>query len=471
MLDSRIRKYAKERTKQTNDNTTQIFDDSEVSTLSYTSYSQRATSKQLEQLFISAQETLFIDNTSDIINEIKLLKKIEHYAKNDTDISPNEYRDLLERIKDKKQELNEKRREKRGWMEQFYILKPGKLSSLVQANRLLKRPPEVYTLSADRCLRCQIPFKFDPGMCRFICRRCYVLVKTLFSQEDTSGDSLILKSKTSGIEPVIPKLTPAMRFKLEQTQQILDQQREKKIIDSINNYKEFLAQFKDDLPPITNEIHRFLFWSLFPVHVVGKSKCKLPSIRKILRDSKDFQHLEIQAERIRRDFVREQIPKLSQDSIYRLVERYSVLLNLGTPFKKLEDMTPKEIEQIKQEPKDLEPDQEKLEESDKDARDEDENDESKPKKRKVSKNTDVEVICTPLQMMKKKEDVKRKLFNFEVISMMLLLIDGNREEACKFFLHKTRSVLTECNIAYLELVAQAREKNQELWPMNDANLL
>ncbi len=444
MFESRVRKHVKERSKR---KVFKIYDDDDACNIPI-QHINRATPGLLQHAFESAREQLFTNNINPIHEEIKLLKEVKKHIKNDPNTSLNEYRDLIDTLKEKKEALIKSRFEKYNWNKQCTLLRPGKLSSLVQANRLLKRPPEIYLLDSERCSICHIPYKFNNAICKFRCEKCSVLRSVLYLPEDNSADRLILKAKTSGTDNQVPKRVPNNnKLKYNQTQSMLDEQRRKKINDFINNYKEFLSQYRDNVPPTPDEVRSLLALRLSPVHLCGKSKCRLPTVRLILQQSKKFAHLEKHAERIMRDYIGQEIPKLSQDTVDRLIQRFSHLFELGMPVKKMQDITESEVimeydTMIKQEP----------EEQDKIIEEEQETS-SKP-------GND-----------KKREDVKRKIFQSEVITMMLLLIDDNREEAYKFFLHKTRSVLNECNEIYLELVTQARIENPTLWPMNDANLL
>jgi hypothetical protein len=445
MFESRVRKHAKQRSKR---KVCDIYDDDGINIPMQ--HINRAAPGLLAHAFESASETLFVNNTKPLIDELRLLKETKKHMKHDCSISLNEYRDLLERIKDKKQEIVTTRMEKRNWIKQCTILRPGKLQSLVQANRLLKRPPEIYLIDSERCVKCHIPYNFNNRICRFRCVKCSVLRKVLYLPEDNSVDTLILKAKSSGTDNPAPKPTPAAKHKMEQTQILLDQQRAKKIVDSINNYILYISQYRDNVLPPSDEVRCLLALRLSPVHLCGKSKCRLPTVKLILKESKKFAHLEHHADRIMRDYIGQQIPRLSEDTNERLIKRFSHLLELGTPFKKLSQMTDKDILKIKEEPvEDLVVEEEENNDDEKDG------------------NEDTKKI----NYEKKPEDVKRKIFQSEVITMMLLLIDGNREEAYKFLLHKTRCVLNECNESYLELVAQARLQQPELWPLNDANLL
>jgi hypothetical protein len=77
-------------------------------------------------------------------------------------------------------------------------------------------------------------------------------------------------------------------------------------------------------------------------------------------------------------------------------------------------------------------------------------------------------ITKPILTEKRRDEIRRKLFTHDVITMILLMIDGNRIQAEKFTLCKTKSVLDECSQVFKELVAKARLKDPTLWPFKNA---
>jgi hypothetical protein len=389
MLASRQRRYEKVCQKRKRSD---LVDDEAFHISSQ--YTNRAHAVVLRRAFDSEKKNLFVTNKSTLIKEISDLKTKLKVIKYQAKSSVNEYRDVKRQIMTKKQQLVKTSDLEYNWIKQCALITCGKLSSLVQANRLLQRSPEIYLLDNDRCEKCHIPFKFNNVICRYVCHNCSLLQKVLFVPEDSSVDTLILRAKTSGTDDRTEKQSVLITAKCLNG----PMQRSKQILERTAQYKEFLLQYSEQAPIIPNEVLSLIFNQLSIVHLGGSSKCRLTAVKLILTKSEKFNYLVGQAARITRVFNGLCEPFLELDVIERLTKRFSHLLKLAS-----------------------------------------------------------------------KEDDKKKIFVSDVVTVMLLRIDGLTEESKKFQLHKTRSVLNESNKRYLELVELARLQDPELWP-NDFDM-
>ncbi len=290
-------------------------------------YSNRAHEVVLRRAFDSAKTNFFKASSEVVIKDIRALKQKAKKMKHDPLVSLNQYRDLKNQIKLKKEDLLKSADLLYHWTKQCSLIECGKLSSLVQANRLLQRAPEVYIVDSDRCESCHIPYKFNNIICRNICIFCSLLTKVLFAPEDTSVDTLILKAKTSGTDDQIEKQTksnPATKILNDESQ------RNKQIIERTAQYHEFCMQYCEDAPIIPNEVLSLIFNQLSIVHLGGSSKCRLTAVKLILKNSEKYSYLVNQAARITRVFNGFSEPRLALDVINRLTKRFNHLLKLGT---------------------------------------------------------------------------------------------------------------------------------------------
>ena len=72
------------------------------------------------------------------------------------------------------------------------------LATLVFANNILGKQQEVFPDNADRCPGCTQPFRFDSIESVNVCDTCNRVVPVLFSVDDNSADTLILRAAVSG---------------------------------------------------------------------------------------------------------------------------------------------------------------------------------------------------------------------------------------------------------------------------------
>jgi len=76
------------------------------------------------------------------------------------------------------------------WQQQREILQYDTLSTLIQTNRLLKRSPEHFYIDNDHCPKCNTAFVFESLPSLYKCKVCTRIYTALFVPEDMSVDKL-----------------------------------------------------------------------------------------------------------------------------------------------------------------------------------------------------------------------------------------------------------------------------------------
>lgn len=283
------------------------------------------------------------------------------------------------------------------WKEQVSILKCGKLSSLCQANRLLRRAPELFTYDNDRCTHCHSILMFKPQtyMCTCPGPGCKRMQKGEFIQEDASMDVLIRRTTTSGVEePSTNAKVPRVVTAFAQ-----EKRREQLCVKRKDEFRQFLQQYEENVPPIPNACIDFVYQNTTMVRLSGSVQIRPTFVQAILEKDATFCKFVPQAGRIARMFNGQKIPRLKQSTIDQMVEQFDSLRR----------------------------------------------------------------CCN------KKDD--NKVLTCDVVAALLLRMHQDDVEACKFFLHKQEEVLKKANSRLIELTAETRLKEPNLWNSTVASAL
>jgi BMFP domain-containing protein YqiC len=186
------------------------------------------------------------------------------------------------------------------------------VQSLVFANRLLEKPPEVYPYDSDKCSGCNTVFIFNATDSMNICTICNVSVPVLFQSEDTSADTLILRcivsgtalEKTTGLVPLPSKTVNIAN----------------KSASRIPFYKKFLQQYSTKIPiDVFLYLHRC---HVSTIHIPNIASCRSTIVAVCLKESPIFAKYEKLSMRITNELCGASSPILNDELIEKLVERF-----------------------------------------------------------------------------------------------------------------------------------------------------
>jgi len=184
------------------------------------------------------------------------------------------------------------------------------VQSLVFANRLLDKPPEVYPFDADKCSGCNMVFSFNAIDSMNICSICNISIPVLFQSEDTSADTLILRCIVSGT--ALEKSTGLVPLPV------------KKPTKEKNNrlpfFKKFLNQYAEVIPEdVFLYLHRCHSSN---IHIPNMSSCRSTVVAIWLKESSLYSKYEKMATRITNEMCGLSSPRLSKELIEKLIVRF-----------------------------------------------------------------------------------------------------------------------------------------------------
>ena len=311
------------------------------------------------------------------------------------------------------------------WKQQRSILLPGTLSSLIQTNRLLDKPPEMFFLNNDLCQKCQKPNVFRSTTSQYICIHCARMNTGLFVPEDLAleklGQSVVeaeeedesakIKNENEADDTKpkkMKKVTPAIngttnikskkkqgKFWSKQTEEQQKHKRDAHDEDIITGFLDYLSQFKTPLPIVPNNLFNQIALHLLLNRTNGCPKVSHPFIRDILKQYPEYGQFMSRIDHVVRIYNCEVVPELEEEWIQTMVERFRSLRR----------------------------------------------------------------ICT-------KTDDKKKVFMPAILAAMLLRINDNEAQitqSLRFQLAKTRGVVSEANTRLSQLICEARQQEPQLW--------
>lgn len=296
------------------------------------------------------------------------------------------------------------------WKEQRSILQPGTLSSLVQTNRLLGKPPEMFFLDHDRCQRCQQPHAFKSTTSQYICIYCTRMITGLFVPEDMSLEKLghsvveeeveeeekskrVKKAAINGTAVI--KSKKQVKFWSKNTDEQQKRKRDAHDEDVITSFSDYLSQFKVPLPIVPNLLFNKIGFHLISNRTNGCPRVTHPLIRDILKQYPEYGQFMSRIDHLVRIYNCEVVPELQEEWIQTMVLRFRSLRR----------------------------------------------------------------VCT-------KTDDKKKVFMPAILAAMLLRITADENQftqSLRFQLAKTRGVVSEANTRLSQLISDAAKKEPELW--------
>lgn len=247
----------------------------------------------------------------------------------------------------------------------------GTVDTLTIVNNILGRGPEILSVDADRCEKCNGILTFDQPRNLSVCGICNTVISRLFVAEDSTVDVLILRVGMSGTSAIsrsrkqggntlvlgndeskarhlqilgetkdtITMSSTQRPKRKKSTCAPLSENPDRKelqlhavadhVVKRVGQYKEFLNQFAENRPEIPQKIISLIYRELAPVHLLNSVKCKPTPVCTILRNHALHEFIPM-APLISRTFNGQPTPKFNMDLIGRLQKRLSVLAQVST---------------------------------------------------------------------------------------------------------------------------------------------
>lgn len=319
-------------------------------------YSYRAHEAVLQKSFaaaLPAKRQAIEQQKSRLQKEIDDLKVWLDVEQQNPQRTLNEWRIQQKAYKNAQQQLVRLDGEIDAFQRQCKLLRYGKLSSLVQAGRLLNWEPEIYTVDESRCEKCGEPFTYKGQINRNICKLCTRICKPSSVPEDSSIDLLVIKSggtsigggsssansnscssSSSGSPDTtlghhLPSPLPGEKPKKDKkpvNPVVVAQKQAQRQAKTLQEYRLFFLQFEHSKPPVPNEVLDFVHRQLSMVKYMGQGAFKETAVQKNLAKSTQWaEEWQTQSERVTRTLNQEPIPKLTMDLIDLLMLRFESL--------------------------------------------------------------------------------------------------------------------------------------------------
>ena len=201
-------------------------------------------------------------------------------------------------------------------------------SALVFANRLLENEAEVYPFDNDTCTSCGALYVFNAVDSTNVCTHCNLTIAMLFTAEDTSADTLILRAPVSGTVECssAKRMRPSIDNKTNNgPSAVTTRPRRLQAKVKILAFERFIRQFELVITEaVLAYVHRVF---VATVHILSPSMCRSTAFGCWLKERTEFLDLERASGRIVQMFGGLPVAQLSDQLIQKLISRFQEFTN------------------------------------------------------------------------------------------------------------------------------------------------